>query len=142
MWCLHILKWNNRSSFSHFVESFLQISLFVQNRLFAGVSSAVVSEDIDQEAGLRSLCAKRWGGSSRSRGLAFQLAVIELVCVLTGKWEELEVNKSHVLGEPIYFEIGAEIILKDKRVYIKACHVTPSEDSSSTQRYDVISNFG
>ncbi|XP_017308387.1 zona pellucida sperm-binding protein 3 isoform X1 [Ictalurus punctatus] len=62
--------------------------------------------------------------------------------VRNGKWEELEVNKSHVLGEPIYFEIGAEIILKDKRVYIKACHVTPSEDSSSTQRYDVISNFG
>lgn len=51
-------------------------------------------------------------------------------------------NNSYVLGEPMYFEVGAEFISKDKNVYVQACHVTVGEDSNSTQLYDVISNFG
>ncbi|KAB5532808.1 hypothetical protein PHYPO_G00124450 [Pangasianodon hypophthalmus] len=62
--------------------------------------------------------------------------------VRNDKWEELRVNKSYVLGEPMYFEVNTGIISKDKSVYVEACHVTASEDSNSTQRYDVISNFG
>ncbi|MCJ8745385.1 hypothetical protein PDJAM_G00129490 [Pangasius djambal] len=62
--------------------------------------------------------------------------------VRNDKWEELGTNKSYVLGEPMYFEVSTGIISKDESVYIEACHVTASEDSNSTQRYDVISNFG
>lgn len=63
------------------------------------------------------------------------------VCV-TDKWEELGVNNSYVLGEPMYFEVAVEFVSKDRSVYVEACHIAASEDSNSTQRYDIISNFG
>ncbi|XP_027017783.2 zona pellucida glycoprotein 3d tandem duplicate 1 [Tachysurus fulvidraco] len=61
------------------------------------------------------------------------------VSVRDANWQELGVNESFILGEPVYFEVATETISKDKSVYVEACHVT---DSNSTQRYDVISNFG
>ncbi|XP_060717141.1 zona pellucida sperm-binding protein 3-like [Tachysurus vachellii] len=64
------------------------------------------------------------------------------VSVRDANWQELGVNESFILGEPMYFEVATETISKDKSVYVEACHVTASKDSNSTQRYDVISNFG
>lgn len=64
------------------------------------------------------------------------------LCVLTDKWEELGVNKGYDLGELMYFEADVKIIPMNNSIYVDACYVTASEDSNSTQRYDVISNFG
>ncbi|KAI5611835.1 hypothetical protein C0J50_0503 [Silurus asotus] len=64
------------------------------------------------------------------------------VSLRNDKWEELPENTTYVLGESVYFEVGVDVISEDRSVYVEACHVTASEDSSSTQHYDVISNFG
>ncbi|KAF5890409.1 zona pellucida sperm-binding protein 3-like, partial [Clarias magur] len=72
----------------------------------------------------------------RSRKQVFSLSV------RNENWEELGVNESYILGQPMYFEVSAEIVSEDKSAYVESCHVTASEDSNSTQRYDVIGNFG
>ncbi|KAF7692114.1 zona pellucida glycoprotein 3d tandem duplicate 1 isoform X1 [Silurus meridionalis] len=64
------------------------------------------------------------------------------VSLRNDKWEELPENRTYVLGESVYFEVGVDVISEDRSVYVEACHVTASEDSTSTQHYDVISNFG
>lgn len=65
------------------------------------------------------------------------------VCVCeTDKWEEHGEKDSYVLGEPMNFIVSVDFVPKDRSVYIEACHVAASEESNSTQRYDVITNFG
>lgn len=51
-------------------------------------------------------------------------------------------NEGYDLRDLMYFEVAVDVILPDRRVYIDACHVTASEDATSAQHYDVISNFG
>ncbi|TUA69860.1 Zona pellucida sperm-binding protein 3 [Bagarius yarrelli] len=78
----------------------------------------------------------RWFRKTMVRKQVFSLSVCN------DQWQELGLNGSYVLGEPAYFEVSAEKLPKDKRVYVEACHVTQIEESNSIQRYDVISNFG
>ncbi|XP_066542602.1 zona pellucida glycoprotein 3d tandem duplicate 1 [Hoplias malabaricus] len=58
------------------------------------------------------------------------------------QWKPLAMNDSVFLGEPMFFEASVAHLAKNKRVFLRSCHVTASEDASSTPRYDIIRNSG
>ncbi|XP_067305658.1 zona pellucida glycoprotein 3d tandem duplicate 1 [Pseudorasbora parva] len=64
------------------------------------------------------------------------------ISVCNERWEELEENRSFVLGEPMYFEVSAAHTSKDERIFVDSCYATASKDPKSTPQHNVIYNYG
>ncbi|KAL4657751.1 hypothetical protein GN956_G4400 [Arapaima gigas] len=58
------------------------------------------------------------------------------------RWEKLPPGRGYLLGQPMYFEARTAFLAKSQRLFVNSCYVSPSKESNSEPRMEVVKNFG